>query len=190
MVELAQVEVGLAGVSDSVVVTTGDAHSLDYPDGAYELVVALGVVPYLHSPLRAFTEMARVLKPGGHAILSSDNVFRLNHLVDPLYTPFFPGREALRAALRRLRRTPPEGPEWHEWHPYSLRSVTALLRSAHLEVVRVATLGFGPFTLLGKRIFSEERSIAIHRRLQGLADRRAPVIRAVGAQHMLVARRL
>ena len=81
MVELAQSEVEAAGLSDSVFVTTGDAHSPDFVGGSYDLVVALGVMPYLHSPRQAVTEIVRVLKSGGHAILSSDNLFRVNHLL-------------------------------------------------------------------------------------------------------------
>ncbi|GJJ12942.1 hypothetical protein Clacol_007189 [Clathrus columnatus] len=45
--------------------TTGDAHSLDFPDGTFDVVHAHQVVQYLHDPIEAFREMRRVTKPGG-----------------------------------------------------------------------------------------------------------------------------
>ena len=187
MVELARAEVELAEVSDSVAVATGDAHSLDLDDESCDLVVALGVVPFLHSPLKAAKEMARVLKPGGHAILSSDNRFRINLVLDPRHSPLVPGRNALKSLLYRLRRKPRDE---FEWNLFTRPQVEALLGRAGLQVVGRATLGYGPFTFLGKPVFSEERTIAIHLRLQGLADRRSRRLRAVAAQHLILARKI
>jgi 2-polyprenyl-6-hydroxyphenyl methylase / 3-demethylubiquinone-9 3-methyltransferase len=186
MVELARAEAGLADVSDSVTVTTGDAHSLDLADDSCDLVVALGVVPFLHSPQRAVEEMTRVLKPGGHAVLSSDNRFRLNLVLDPRHSPLVPGRRAFKSLVHRLRRKPIDE---YEWNLFTRRQVEALLGYAGLQVVGRGTLGYGPFTFLGKPVFSEGRTIAIHLRLQAFADRRSRRLRAVAAQHLILARK-
>jgi SAM-dependent methyltransferase len=187
MVELAQAEVELAEVSDSVMVATGDAHSLDLDDESCDLVVALGVVPFLHSPLQAAAEMARVLKPEGHAILSSDNRYRLNLVLDPRHSPLVPGRKALKSLLYRLRRKPMNE---FGWNLFTRRHVEGLLGRAGLQVVGRTDLGYGPFTFLGKPIFSEDRTVAIHLRLQDLADRRSRRLRAVAAQHLLLASKM
>jgi 2-polyprenyl-6-hydroxyphenyl methylase/3-demethylubiquinone-9 3-methyltransferase len=187
MLELAQAEVESADVSDSVTVASGDAHSLDLEDESCALVVALGVVPFLHSPGQAVAEMARVLKPGGHAILSSDNRFRLNLVLDPRHSPLVPGRKALKSLLFRLRRKPTDE---FEWNLFTRREIEALLGGAGLQVAARATLGYGPFTFLGRPVFSEERTIAIHNRLQRLADGRSRRLRAVAAQHVLLTRKI
>ena len=62
-----------AGVSASVSTSLGDAHALVFPESAFGLVLAIGVVPYLHSPETALREMARVLKNGGFLLITAGN---------------------------------------------------------------------------------------------------------------------
>ena len=62
-----------------------------------------------------------------------------------------------------------------------------LVRAAGLETWRRRSVGFGPFTLLGVRLLSEARSVALHRRLQRLADRGVPLLRAAGMNSMVLA---
>src|SRR5215471_9596116 len=59
-----------AGVTLST--TLGDAHELKFDQSSFDLVVALGLIPWLHSPNKALCEMNRVLKPGGFLVVSSD----------------------------------------------------------------------------------------------------------------------
>jgi len=42
-----------SGAVKGLSITTGDAHALDWGDECFDLVVALGVIPYLHSPTAA-----------------------------------------------------------------------------------------------------------------------------------------
>lgn len=46
-----------------------DVHSMSFADGEFAAVVAVDVVHHFASPLRAFTEISRVLKPGGRLVL-------------------------------------------------------------------------------------------------------------------------
>jgi phosphatidylethanolamine/phosphatidyl-N-methylethanolamine N-methyltransferase len=46
-----------------------DAHSLDYPDASFDVVVAQFVITLVQDPERVLSECARVLKPGGEIIL-------------------------------------------------------------------------------------------------------------------------
>jgi ubiquinone/menaquinone biosynthesis C-methylase UbiE len=51
----------------------GDVYHLNYPDATFDSVIAMGLVEYLDDEPRAFSEMARVLKPGGLLIVSFPN---------------------------------------------------------------------------------------------------------------------
>jgi 2-polyprenyl-3-methyl-5-hydroxy-6-metoxy-1,4-benzoquinol methylase len=186
MVRLAMSEVAQAGFARQAAIEPGDVHRLSYDAGSFGAVVALGVVPFLHSPKTALAEISRVMRSGGWFILSSDNRFRLIRLVDPRYTPF-PGREGLKNVLTRSRvKGPPEVPS----NFFSYRSIKRMLERAGMVVERYATLGYGPFTLLGRTVLQEPAAIRVNGWLQERADRGSRVLRTVGAQHLIVARKL
>lgn len=186
MVRLALAQTQGAGVEDRVVVRMGDAHALPYPDGSQQLVLALGVLPWLHSPGAALAEVARVLQPGGHVLFSTDNRLRLNHLLDPrLIPPLAPLRRLLRWVARSLGRARPE--PLGAFVTY--REIRRLVVDAGLTPLRRTTFGFGPFSLLGRYLLPEAAAIRLHRRLQVLADRGVPLLRATGSQDLILARK-
>ncbi len=100
VVALTSRRIAEAGLGDVVTVSFADVHDLPHDAGSFDLVLALGVLPWLHSPQRALGQLARVLAPGGHAILSADNRLRLNGIVEPAESPLSP---------RRSTRGAPEG---------------------------------------------------------------------------------
>jgi ubiquinone/menaquinone biosynthesis C-methylase UbiE len=165
-----------------------DVHALDFEGEAFDAVVALGVVPWLHSPQTAIHEIARVLKPGGHVIVNADNAARLTDLVDPRYNPvLMPLREALKRVLSRLgilrtRRSAPA-------RRHSRTEFERLLSSAGLQTVNGVTLGFGPFRFFGYRALPARLEPRLHHWLQLRADQGTPVIRSVGAQYLVLARK-
>lgn len=59
--ESARAEAGVANARFAV----GDVYALDEPDGTYDVVHAHQVLQHLSDPVRALTEMRRVLRPGG-----------------------------------------------------------------------------------------------------------------------------
>lgn len=61
MLTLTRQHAARAGVGSRVHVTRGDVHALPYADATFCLVLALGVVPWLHSASTAVQEMVRVL---------------------------------------------------------------------------------------------------------------------------------
>ncbi|MBI3578564.1 MAG: GNAT family N-acetyltransferase [Ignavibacteriales bacterium] len=71
------------GFQDRIIVRKADIHQLDHENETFDLVIAIGVVPWLHSPETAIQEMARVMKLQGHLIMTADNEWRLNHVLDP-----------------------------------------------------------------------------------------------------------
>ncbi len=167
-----------------------DAHALPVRDGSMRLVLALGVIPWLHSAPEALREMARALSPGGYLVVTADNQARLVYRLDPLHNPRLAGaRRRARAALGTSRLRRPHGAGGAPSYLHSTAEFDALLRSAGLEKVAGSTLGFGPFTVLGRSVLDDDRAVRLHLRLQGRADAGAPVLRSAGSQYLVLARK-
>ncbi len=170
MVDLARRHAEKTGVSDHVEFRTADVHKLPFEAASFDLVVALGVIPWLHSPYDAMKEIARVTRPGGSVILTCDNQKRLNYILDPRFNPRLARpREAIKRVFRRVNRlATPVGvvPSLH-----SPGEVDGLLGSAGLRKEKVRTLGFGPFTFLGRDVVPRALGVRLHQRLQAHADR-------------------
>jgi predicted ATP-grasp superfamily ATP-dependent carboligase/SAM-dependent methyltransferase len=165
----------------------GDAEKLPFADETFDAVLSLGVLPWLASAEHGIGEMARVLKPGGFVIVSADNRDALHRLVDPRLAPRF---APLRAAVKRVVGDRVRGVE----EPIVVRrhsheQVEQMLTASGLMVVTRATVGFGPFSFGGREVFSEERDLAIHRRLQKMAWRGWPLLRSTGEHVLLLARK-
>ncbi|MDR1112000.1 MAG: class I SAM-dependent methyltransferase [Deltaproteobacteria bacterium] len=62
---------------------------LPYPDQSFDLVTSTEVIEHLENPRLFLREIARVLRPGGHAILSTPNVLNLKSRVRYLGSGFF-----------------------------------------------------------------------------------------------------
>jgi predicted ATP-grasp superfamily ATP-dependent carboligase/ubiquinone/menaquinone biosynthesis C-methylase UbiE len=170
---------GLRSISARV----GDAHELELPSNAFDLVVALGLLPWLHSATRGLQEMARVLKPGGYLIATADNVTGLHRVLDPRATPLLaPARSVLKRVLGReaepaicVRHAPAE--------------VDELIARAGLRKVQAATVGFGPFSFGGRPILDDPASVAVHRTLQRLADGDWPLFASSGKHYLVLAQK-
>ena len=53
----------------------------------------------------------------------------------------------------------------------------------------VITLGFGPFTFLDHHLLPGAVGLRVHRSLQGFAGRRIPMLRSIGSQYIVLARK-
>jgi SAM-dependent methyltransferase len=90
---------GLPGGSERDGIRHEDAEQLSFADASVDLVVSCDVFEHVNQPRRAFGEVARVLRPRGHAILTFPAVLgcRLHHADHEL-------RGAARGAQRLTRR--------------------------------------------------------------------------------------
>jgi SAM-dependent methyltransferase len=188
MLEVARGLVAEHGLGAAVQLRQADVHTLEFPDRSFQLVVALGLIPWLHSPGDALAELARVLVPGGHLVVSSDNRARMNHLADPSFSPLLATpRRAVGALRRRLTNTPADS----RFHPHLMWTwqFRKLVELARLEIVSERTVGFGPFSFLAHPLLQGRGGVAVHRRLQSLADHGFPLVRSVGSHQLVLARK-
>jgi len=148
-----------------------DGEHLPFPDAAFDLVTALGYLEYFTDPAAALAELVRVARPGATLIVTTPNPVRASYLLDPA--------GAVRGYLR-----PEQG---YRRRYYRRPGLRRLLQAAGLHVEHQEGHGLGPFTVGGRRVLSDPRSVALDRRLTralpaGLADH-------LGANLIAVARK-
>jgi predicted ATP-grasp superfamily ATP-dependent carboligase/ubiquinone/menaquinone biosynthesis C-methylase UbiE len=164
----------------------GDAHELKFDPGTFDLVIALGLIPWLHSPHQALSEMRRVLKPGGFLVVSSDNRRRLVYWLDPIYNPWLVSwRNLVTSVLRKKgwMRVPHTTPLTMQ----STGEFDRLLDQAGFKQVKSATIGFGPFTLFRRDVLPDRWGIKLHEWLQRHADAGRRMFRKTGAHYLVAA---
>jgi SAM-dependent methyltransferase len=74
--------------SDKVSFEVMDVNRLDVPDGAFDLAVSFQVVEHLEDESGYFSEMARVLAPGGTAVITTPNRLTISPGRDKPINPF------------------------------------------------------------------------------------------------------
>jgi ubiquinone/menaquinone biosynthesis C-methylase UbiE len=162
---------GSAHLQDRVRLHAGDVHALPFQAHTFDLVIAIGVIPWLHSERVALQEIRRVLKPGGYLLATADNNARLTRILDPRSSPLL---APLRLAAKRCLQlcglwAPASGFQPKRHYP---RQVDRFMNECGCENVKSCTVGFGPFTFLGKELFTDAIGVRLHRWLQTRASRR------------------
>ena len=61
-----------------VEIVDGDIEHLPFPDGSFDLVLCIEVIRYFERPDRALSEIRRVLRPGGTAIITAAPLLSLS----------------------------------------------------------------------------------------------------------------
>jgi ubiquinone/menaquinone biosynthesis C-methylase UbiE len=161
------------GVEHRVRASLGDAHRLPFADNAFDLLLAIGVTPWVPSLDQSLREMVRVLAPGGYFIVTADNRWYVDLMLNPRWLA---GTLLRRFGLLKPLDRPPK-------REFSTREFDALLSPVGLSKLEGKTVGFN-FSLLPKA----SRRIA-RQKVQRLADRGAPLIRSAGANYIVVARK-
>ena len=90
----------------------GNIEGIDLPDASYDQVICAGVIEYLNKPDRALSEIARILGPGGIAIITVPKRWHIDRLTVAATAPVRALAHALGAAgadsLPRLCLQPDE----------------------------------------------------------------------------------
>ena len=171
------------GFEEQVTVGTADVHALPFKSSHFDLVVAVGVMPWLHSPSDAIEEMARVLRHGGQLILTADNGARLISFTDPRAILALTPLRRLYHAMRKRQGMAMSRLDFP-------RRIDRLLVQGGLRPVERRTVGFGPLSFFRRSLFRESRAIKINNRLQALADRGVPGLKWTGWHYLVRAKKL
>ncbi len=177
------------GVQDRIRMYFADVHALPFQADTFDVVIAIGVIPWLHSERQALHQIQRVLKPGGYLLVTADNNARLNRVLDPLSSPV---TAPFRLVAKRFLRlcglwTPNSGFQPKRHYP---REFNRLIGDCGFERMKSRTVGFGPFTFLGKALLTDAIGTRLHRRLQTVASRRGLFpLRWTGTHYLVLATR-
>lgn len=134
----------------------GNLEALPFPDAEFELVLCAQVIEHLLAPDKGLAELARVLKPGGRLVLSTDNRFTLSRALN-----------APRSVLLRLVRGRKPAFEFPH-RSFAVGEIARLVEAAGLRPERVETFRFH----LDKPL-DETRAPAVQRTLDAV-DRALP----------------
>jgi len=180
MVECTEKLILQKNMNGTVFASVEDAHKFTFEDSTFDLVVAIGVIHWLHNVKQALNEISRVLKPQGYVILSVDT--RWFSQID------FPviARGIINSKLQQLGllTQPPNknaGPIL-----YSTKQFNQYLIKTKLELVKGKTLGFLPFNFFSKQLLSERNSLKISLKLQRYSDAGYPILRSRGAIYLIL----
>lgn len=110
--------------------------------------------------------------------MTADNRAQLVSFLDPRLS-------LVAAPLKRGRDTLPRRQGQAASRLHFPSHVDRLLRAAGLTPLQRRTVGFGPFTLMGRPLLTEDRARWAHERLQSLADRGVPVARGTGWHYLV-----
>lgn len=148
MLEMTRSRAAEAGVEIEVV--EGDARRLPLPDNSCDLVLALGLLPWVEDPSAVLAEFNRVLRPGGAVVVSADNRWRLAEIVDPALSPIVaPLRRRVAPAVRTARRRAEPA---FEVQRQTITELRRLLEQDGFNVVSASTVGYGPVTFMRKPV--------------------------------------
>lgn len=184
MTEATRDRASRVGLQHRVMTSIGDVRNLAFPNNSFQLALMIGVTEWLDSLGQPFKEIARVIAPGGFLIVSSDNTMALHQLVDPILNPALAPLKKAKWAIRRalgLGKPQPRG------YAYSIKQLNSRLVAAGFEIKEGVTAGFGPFSFLGRKLFSESTSLSINQKLQDWANASVPVLRTVGRVYIVAA---
>jgi ubiquinone/menaquinone biosynthesis C-methylase UbiE len=185
MVELTRRHARETGMQNRIHAKIEDVHELSFEDESFDLIVALGVINWLHDLKKALAEIRRVLKPGGYAVLNSA---RGHALLNPLAIP------ALESFLERVKRELDRAVPHNQLtiapsHMYLPKELNQHLFDASLTIITSTNVGFGPFRILNHDMFPYKGGVKIQKKLQQYANKRYPLLRLLGGQYIVLARK-
>lgn len=163
---------GVAGLVDPM---TSDAQRLELGSATCDVVVALGLLPWVEQPELALSEMARITKPGGHVIVTMDNALSLTRGLDPVWHAS--ARGFIETTRHLVLGPPAEEPPVYWPSATTLSRFNQLLRTAGLNPLEFSGVGFGPFTFLGRSVLPNRVGLRVDRLLQRFADKNVPLIK-------------
>ncbi len=179
-----------AGVANQIHLQLGDAHALSAADKTYDLVIALGVIPWLHFGDKGRRQsLIACSSSTGYLLITADNNARFNRLMDPISCPLWkPLRFVTKWVLHQTlaRKKIPAGFQPKRHYP---RQVAKMINAAQLKQIKAASIGFGVVTVAGKQIIPHSLSVAIHHQFQKLSNAGIFPFSKTGLHYMVLSRK-
>ena len=144
MVEATNATFEAAGRTANVQIA--DMRDLPFEDNTFDWVTGLGAIEYLQDPGEAVREFARIVRPGGHVIVTAPNPYRLAFALDPI------------GVAMGVLGPPPTGYPRQYISQDKLRSYAD---SADLEVVGMLGHGVGPLQVAKRPLLPPRTSISV-----------------------------
>jgi ubiquinone/menaquinone biosynthesis C-methylase UbiE len=182
MIEQAHLNAMESRVTDLLSFDIGDVYTLALEDESFDLVLAIGVIPWLERADLAIQQMASVTKHGGYIILTYANRAGLVSLLDPWTNPaLVPLKRRLKEMFERFghRRNSPT------MIFHSNRFIDSNLAGARMVKIKSMTRGFS--CSFRHKVLPEPFGTALHHLLQRLADRNLPGFRSMGMTYFVLA---
>jgi ubiquinone/menaquinone biosynthesis C-methylase UbiE len=175
MLQLTQERATRLGLERNISAALCDARRLPFASQTFDLLVALGVISWLDSPLSALSEMARVCRPGGYAVVTCGNRLRFESLLDPRRTALLEPlrhriKETVRAKDLEAGRSNARLSPRRRW--YTPRAFDSMLSSVGLGKIDACTYGFRAPRFSGGNFF-----LTPSRRGSTTACRPSPMLR-------------
>jgi SAM-dependent methyltransferase len=142
----------------------GNGERTPFENETFNCVVCLGVISYVEQYENIIKEIFRVLKPGGVVLISFRNKYNLVSN-DPVGLSKF----LIKNTLTSLRLREPD--KFKIGRYMDAREVKDTATACGLEFESFKGIGFGPYSFWHKKLFSEDTSIKISRKMTHVADR-------------------
>lgn len=157
---VARTRANAARVGADVTVALSDAERLPYPDDSFDLVAARGALHHVPDPLAALTEIRRVLRPGGVAVVQAEPTPGGERQVAAVVGTTWRALEAVRTIARRS----PDAAELERrhWelasmaanlHTFEPAEIASLAEKAGFEDITVGTASWAWILTLGMNYF-------------------------------------
>jgi len=176
-----------------------DIEDIPLAGNCVDVVLCLGVLPWLLSDARALGEMSRVVKKGGLIILALPNLLRIGSLLDPYYYLCRVWQYLWHRVDRAGRRRRPSEPARHDLgtnrdfrvRRYLPGSLNGEFRRHRLSVSGSWGVEYGPLTFWRRSFLSEGTSRSLDSRLARLSEKKGfSWLRAVAGQTLICLNKL
>jgi ubiquinone/menaquinone biosynthesis C-methylase UbiE len=185
MIEQARRHANESLANDLLTLKVCDVYSMDFNDESFDLVIAIGVIPWLERLEPALEEMARVLKPGGNIIVTTANRMGLMSMLDPWRNPVI---EPLKRRLKDVSNRSGHRNFSPSMTFHTSRFIDKTLASQQCVKTRGMTRGFG-FSFSNHSFLPEPFGTKLHLLLQRLADQNVPIFRSIGMAYYVLAKK-
>lgn len=175
MVQEANTRLGCSGQAHSLCIK-GDIEALPFANESMDVVLCLGVLPYLREDQKGISEMNRVLRKGGLAIVVMPNLIKLGNLLDPYYYLC----RSWHYLWYHLLGTKNSGNQQEDSNVfgcnrafgirrYTLSQIDRLFKDSRLQKTETTGVEYGPLTFWKKLLLPDEASIRLSRLFDMLA---------------------